>query len=204
MQRGGYTRRTLRVFACVALAALVPAGSASAATERLVFSPFGADGQVRSDLTVVARSEGGNPAYPGCDTSRQAPGAYRCFTGNVIRDPCYADPTVDSNQYYPVVVCAQSPWADSAVRIALREELPAPDLSRPSWPWALELTGGKRCIFINGATAVRHGYRLNYACGSSLFLFGTPRAGSDTWKIRQSRSATGRGMRMVAIARAWR
>ena len=71
-------------------------------------------------------------------------------------------------------------------------------------PWALELAGGARCLFGTGASNIVGGHRLNYVCSHQLFLFGSPRRSSPTWRIRASRSIDGRRMHLVAIRRAWR
>lgn len=159
----------------------------------LIYSPFARDGRVTSGLNVVARSGE-------CFTaSSKAAHTYRCITGDLLRDPCYADPLDDGS-----VVCATDPWTRTLVRIGLTDELPDP-LTTRYIPWALELLGGgRRCVVLRGATTTARGYRLNYACGRTRFLFGAPRTTTRYWTIRSSRSVKGRGMSFVKIMRAWR
>jgi hypothetical protein len=170
-------------------------------TERLVYTPFAADGSLRADLTAVNRD--GHCFTTSSQIPRQ--GVYRCITGHLLRDPCYLDPGVDPKGGSPVVICPPAPWRTGVVRIVLDGPPPgdAP-LGFGSRPWALELAGGARCLFGTGASNLAGGYRLNYVCSRHRFLFGSPRTSSATWRIRESRSTDGRRMHLVAILRAWR
>jgi len=169
--------------------------TASGATQRLVYSPFAPDGGVASGLNVVPRA---GECFTG---SSLAAGAYRCITGNLLRDPCYSEDADVAS-----VICASTPWDSSVVRVALTDTLPEPATSRGiPRAWAVELVAaGRRCRFLTGATAVVRGYRLNYACGRDRYLFGSPRTTSQTWRIRASPNVTGERMKLVTIKRAWR
>ena len=195
-------RRALLAVAGLVLALTAAVGAAGAPrTERLVYTPFAADGSLRADLTTVNRD---GRCFT---TSSQIPreGVYRCITGHLLRDPCYLDPSVDPNGGSPVVICPAAPWRTGVVRIVLDGPLPPDEpLGFGPRPWALELAGGARCLFGTGASNVVGGYRLNYACSQHRFLFGSPRTSSPTWRIRESRSTDGRRMQLVAIRRAWR
>jgi hypothetical protein len=70
-------------------------------------------------------------------------------------------------------------------------------------PCALELAGGVRHVFAEGATNVVAGRRLNYVCTRDRFGFGVPDTSHATWRIRVARDFNGRGMRKVAIRTAW-
>jgi len=184
------------LFLAAVLTGLALSGPAAAKTLRLTYTPFAADGQVRADLNVVRRD--GECFFASLKVAR----GYRCVTGNLLRDPCYADVSRDSTE----VVCAAAPWSRTLVRIALSEDLPRRDpspLAAPSY-WALVLASGARCTFISGATAVVRGFRLNYGCDDGRVLFGSPRRSSSTWRIRVARDGTGRGVRLAAIREAWR
>jgi hypothetical protein len=194
-------RRALVLVAALVMALAAAVGAAGAPrTERLVYTPFTADGSLRADLTAVNRD---GQCFT---TSSQVPrpGVYRCITGHLLRDPCYLDPSIDPSSGSPVVICPPAPWRTGVVRIALDRPLPgdAP-LGFGPRPWALELAGGARCLFGTGASNVVGGYRLNYVCSEHRFLFGSPRTSSPTWRIRASRTTDGRRMHLVAIRRAW-
>jgi hypothetical protein len=180
----------------LALAAPAPA-SAAAPTQRATYTPFAAGGALRAGLHAVDRA--GECFTTSSLIGRR--GVYRCITGNILRDPCYLDPAAAD----PTVICVADPWRRTVVRIALRDPLPADEpIGAAGRPWALELASGARCVFVTGASQLAGGYRLNYVCDRDRFLFGLPRTSAATWRIRQSASAAGRRMRLVAIARAWR
>jgi hypothetical protein len=190
-------RRALLPVAGLVMGLTAAVATGAPRTERLVYTPFAADGSLRADLTAVNRD--GDCFTTSSQVPR--PGVYRCITGHLLRDPCYLDPSGGS----PVVICPPAPGRTGVVRIALDGPLPGdPPLGSGPRPWALELAGGARCLFGTGASDVVGGYRLNYVCSQHRFLFGSPRTSSPTWRIRESRSTNGRRMRLVAIRRAWR
>jgi hypothetical protein len=194
-------RRALLPVAGLVMALTAAVATGAPPTERLVYTPFAADGSLRADLTAVNRD--GDCFTTSSQVAR--PGVYRCITGHMLRDPCYLDPSVDPAGGAPVVICPPAPWRTGMVRIALDGPLPSdPPLDFGPRPWALELAGGARCLFGTGASNVVGGHRLNYACSQHRFLFGSPRRSSATWRIRASRSVDGRRMQLVAIRRAWR
>ena len=169
-------------------------------TEQSVYTPFAIDGALRAGLKVLSKE--GECFTTSLVISR--PGVFRCITGNLLRDPCFRDPTVDEDEYFPVVLCASGPWRRTLIRIPLSEELPEDAAARHGQPWALELSDGSRCLFLTGATTVVRGYRLNYSCSRTRFLFGSPRRTDPTWRIRLSSTPEGDRMRLVRIRRAWR
>lgn len=177
-------------------ASLAPStASSTSGTQLLTYSPFAVDGRVAGGLTVVSRS---GECWIG---SEKAAGAYRCTAGNQIRDPCYASPADEES-----VVCATAPWNKTVVRITLTDALPEP--ATPDVVprvWALQLVAAnRRCSWLSGGTLVVRGLRLNYACGSNRYLFGSPRTGKRFWKIRLSHGVKGTGMRLASIKRGWR
>ncbi|MCW2993723.1 MAG: hypothetical protein JWQ18_1218 [Conexibacter sp.] len=182
------------------LAALICAPTAAAATSSRVYSPFAADGTLAPGLRA-------HPAFGGtCDTGSfviPGPTVFRCFAGDVIRDPCFAD-VAGSTAARPVVVCAESPWVKDVVRLRVRGTLDASGgAPAGAQPWALQLASGRRCTFNEGASPAMAGRRENYTCDAGRFLFGTPDRGSATWRIRQASSPRGDHLRTVAIATAW-
>ncbi len=200
----------MRLVIAVVLGALVAgpvgllASSARAAgTNVRTFSPLDADGTLRDGLSVN-RGRTTADCWTGSFVVKDA---YRCFEGNLIRDPCWLD---DRDPDVPSLLCVQSPWSRAAVRLDLVDELPEPGAGSIQTPWALELASGLRCTFLQGATGTLGGLRLNYACAKPRgrravrFLFGAPNKRRATWTIRQARDADGHGLRRVAIRVAWR
>jgi hypothetical protein len=196
------TRSAIGIGAAVVALWCASVAGAAAPTERLMYTPFAPDGSLRQSLKVTTHVGGR------CDTGSYLVarrGVYRCFDGNVIRDPCFTDAAASKASGGPVVVCVESPWATAAVSLHLDGEPSSAGQVAPGRaPWALELAGGRRCVFAEGASNVVHGRRLNYVCTGRRYLFGTPRTSRPIWRIRMSRSFSGRAWRLVAIARAWR
>ncbi len=120
-----------------------------------VFTPFHADG---TPSVPVTRTRAGT-----CWTSSVAApvrGAYRCFGGNEILDPCFV-----ASEDAAGVLCLTSPWA-TAQKLTLRAALPAdaPGLDATR-PWALELANGARCVAVTGTAPAVAGVSLAYSCG---------------------------------------
>lgn len=198
MGRRTHTAAIAATAALVLFAAL--AGAASAATKVTKYSPFAADGGLRKGLTST-RAFGGT-----CSTGSfivSGASAYRCFSGDVIRDPCYLDKAA-SNADRSVVVCVESPWATAAVRLRVAGRLRHVYAAKPGGPpWAVRLASRSRCLWIAGASALIGGRRISYACGSGNLLLGAPDRGRATWQIQQVTGPTDRAPRRVAVAQAW-
>ena len=85
---------------------------------------------------------------PGSDSVGDA---YRCFSGNGIHDPCWAD---DGSPSTPTVVCQQEPWDTSVTQFTVPSGLEPFDQNLPidrNYPWGVQLTDGERCIALQGA-----------------------------------------------------
>jgi hypothetical protein len=197
-------RRLLAITAILALTCAAVASSAVASPTRVhVYSPLDPDGTLRDGLSV---NQGRTTADCWIGSS-VVKGAYRCFEGNLIHDPCYLD---DRDPEFPSVLCVESPWSRAAVRLDVVDELPEPGKGSSQTPWALELASGLRSTFMQGATGTLGRFRLNYACSKPRghralrFLFGTPSKHRAAWTIRQARDSSGRGLRRVIVRTAWR
>jgi hypothetical protein len=127
--------------------------------------------------------------------------AWRCFVGNHIHDPCFS-----STFAFGVVVCA-TPWNDTGVEIRLSRPLPTPSShAGPSLalqPWAIETAAGAECVLSSGASAVVHGHRLNYFCGTKVGLWGFPTRTSQPWTILSAPFNATTLSHRVAIRHAW-
>ena len=169
----------------IAVAAIAGAGGALAAvllrtehTRRLpVFTP---QGRLAPEFHVSARGRG----Y--CWESSLAstePDAYRCFEGNQIHDPCFAP-----GSQATTVVCFLDPWHSVTVlRLTRRLPKTGPPVKGAPLPWAIVTTGGRRCVFLTGATALVGGQRLNYGCTDGTYLIGYPDTRQGLWTIHSVR-----------------
>src|SRR5207248_4127305 len=127
-------------------------------TQRKHYSPFDANGDIRPSLNV--RYTSGD-----CTTESFVDGradAWRCFTGHLIRDPCFESP-VETD----VVVCADSPWAHTVRHVDTSLNRSTRDVDHYGRLWGLELADGNRCVFVSGASTTVNGRRLNYFCSRS-------------------------------------
>jgi hypothetical protein len=112
-------------------------------------------------------------------------GVYRCFAGNYVLDPCWADRSGAPKQ---LVDCVLEPWTHSVTRIELTQPLAASPGGRRSI-WGLALTGGQRCLALQGAHSGFDGgrYIVNFACTNSLGLVNEPNRSRPSWTIREAR-----------------
>lgn len=192
--------RILVCAATVADLAIVAAAPSAAATVELRYTPFGPSGALRDGLRAA-------PAFGGaCMTGSfvvAGPGVFRCFVASAIEDPCYLDAAASTRDRV-VVACVSSPWSLDVLRLRVRGPLDGRyGAQATDPPWALRLASGRRCVFVTGAASVIGGRRMNYDCGRR-YLFGAPDRRAPAWRIRQALTPGGTGMRMVAIATAWR
>jgi hypothetical protein len=165
------------------LAALTLPVSALAApkTTVVVFRPW-ANGGLRSGFVISERSQGS------CFTrslSTDRPDAWRCFEGNGILDPCFAQSPQST-----AVACAESPFSKTVVLLSLKKPLsdgenPWTKMLQPKrMPWGLRLTSGDTCVFATGATDVVAGERMNYACRKTGWIIGAPDSSTAIWTAR--------------------
>ncbi len=147
----------------LAVAVLAACASARApaltATRQVHVSPVAADGKpvtgFRTTTTV---------SHAGCEPGSEAIGlAYRCFAGNELYDPCWAEraPT-------PSVLCLAQPWSVTDIRLEVDAPLSAIPPTAPSEPWGLELANGQRCELAQGAHSLFDGRVIDYYCDARL------------------------------------
>lgn len=140
------------------VAMLATRATANAATKVNYVAPVDANGDPIEGLTITRTVRGH------CETgSDSVPGpTYRCFFGNYIEDPCWADVTNPGS-----VLCMTQPWSNTAVRIYTSdlEYSAAPVPRRLGYPWGVELADGERCLAVQGAHDQFRGHVVDYSCG---------------------------------------
>ena len=139
--------------------------STDAATRRVRLSPVNANGAPAGGFRVASTA-----ASATCEPGSEAIGqAYRCFAGNSIYDPCWAEKAAT-----PTVLCLPYPWAHGDVKLLVREPLGAiPSQGRGpglAEPWGLELASGQRCVLAQGAHSMFAGRVIDYYCSTRLWL----------------------------------
>jgi hypothetical protein len=143
-------------------------------------------------------------------TSENIPGAWRCFVGNFIHDPCFTGPVREAEK---TVVCPnEGPWTGTGIEIqltcplpyeAITEEVRHEEGGTTGMPWTLELTDGSHCVLLNGASSEVAHLRFNYTCKpDNLDLYGPPDRSSSTWTIYAG-PANASQLSTVPIAIAW-
>jgi len=128
--------------------------------------------------------------------------AFRCFVGNYIHDPCFANTPLSAT----AVVCPTAWPGTPVVRIRLTKPLPPnPATGDPTRrpPWAIQLANGRWCLFLDGATSVVAGMRINYGCVGGKVLLGIPRRSSPMWTIFFAGGFNATQYQAVRIRSAW-
>jgi hypothetical protein len=179
----------------------LPAGARRAESLRTsinLYSPFTIGGQIAAGVHIKQIVHGS------CWTTSIADyraDAYRCFVGNEIHDPCFANA---ANAVF--VLCPLYMPTSPVLRIDLTKRLPATtangDPTRYS-PWALQLINARWCEILSGATGLIAGMRINYGCVGGGTLLGNPRRGAATWTIFYTAGSTGHNFQAVPIRAAW-
>lgn len=144
--------------------ATVPPGTAT-----VTFRPYTPQGKIAARVEHVARGE--------CWTTSIAapvPGAYRCFEGNKILDPCFAPAHVTTPL---TLACLAAPWSP-AVELRVVGALPKPAAPNPDGtrPWAFLLASGVRCVASTGTVPEVQNVNLAYSCtdGGNAALAAAP------------------------------
>jgi hypothetical protein len=185
--------------AIVALGGHVSAASAHAGTSIHLYAPFSGSGSA-SGLRIARTASG--YCWTTSDTDARAD-AWRCFVGNYIHDPCFAN-TSHAVQY---VLCPLSTPGSRVLRINLTKRLPkrsaaTGDPTRFA-PWAVQTTSGRWCTILPGATGLIGGLRINYGCTGGGILLGDPKRATSTWTIFYASNFNSRQFVSTSLTAAW-
>lgn len=148
--------------ACGLMLAGVSVGVASEATKIMYVAPVNRHGVPLPGWRVTSRVRGT------CDAgSDSVPGpVYRCFAGNSVLDPCWADRVEEGT-----VLCPVEPWSGELVKLTTTAGLPPSTQRVPAslgFPWAVQLSSGKRCVAVQGAHEEYDGRVVGYTCVHGL------------------------------------
>jgi hypothetical protein len=128
-----------------------------------------------------------------------AAGAYRCFAGNTILDPCFAPPQTARPSR---VACVADPWSPAVV---LHLAKPLPDdagAKSANRPWAFVLATGIRCVASTGTVPAVGGVNLPYHCSDGTSAALTGRTGA---LVHASDAAPGAAaLSSAAVRVVWR
>jgi hypothetical protein len=181
-------------------AAVTGPGAAAEQTQRVNVSPVTSAGAAVRGYRVTSHAAGAS-----CEPGSEAIGqAYRCFAGNGVYDPCWAEKAAT-----PTVLCVADPWLHTAAELKVSSPLSAipsesgastgqPSTGQPgtgqSWagePWGVQLTSGQRCLLAQGAHNSFHGQVIDYYCTSSLSLLRGLDHAPATWTARSVLAKSG-------------
>ena len=160
--------------------------SAAAASSRVTSTsvrrvrPLDAHGHLRARYAVASTRRGF------CWTTSFVNGhLYRCFQGNLIRDPCWKEAGRHS------VVCPNSPWSPRVTRLRLTKHLPASAAYGPGL-WALRLGGvGVNCVVSMGAGGLVENHPISYVCQRGWVLLGeAPNRSKPLWTMLTAKWVT--------------
>jgi hypothetical protein len=168
---------------------LAAASPAYAATKVRHYSPWDKDGN-----PVLKKYSHGSADCAGPSRYTPRADAWRCVSGTLTFDPCFASPTGDDE-----VFCVTSPFARRGYLLGALIEPSDHGKSPARSPWALQV-GKRRCTYL--LPRKRKG-APTYRCGKRLFLYGRPSAKSKTWTIGSARNSRRRGLRRVKVRAAW-
>jgi hypothetical protein len=187
--------------AACALAACGPGAGATSAdqpTRTLQVSPVTSDGAPASGYHTTSQAAGAS-----CEPGSEAIGqAYRCFAGNYVYDPCWAEKSAT-----PTVLCVTDPWQHTDVRLTVSGGLSAIPYegSAAGEPWGVQLSDGQRCLLAQGAHSLFDGRVIDYYCGQNLSLLRGLDTSAATWTAQSVAYKSGHMMRGPAerIEVAW-
>jgi hypothetical protein len=167
------------------------------ATEVIRWSPFTSAGELKPTLKVESVKLGqctdiGYTLVGGV--------AYRCGSGNGLYDACWRDGSNPTD----FVVCLGSPWDTKVTRLRSPHLLLYPGVTfdpPASYPWAIELRDGTRCVVEQGAhsgfTARGRRWIVDYGCTRRNFVL--LREGLRRGRVWQVNAA-----RLVSLQRGFR
>jgi hypothetical protein len=139
--------------------------------------------------------------------SEAVQGAYRCFAGNFVYDPCWA--AADRAATPSAVLCLTRPWDSSVTRLVSGGRLAPQDRTisgSSATPWGVQLSGGTRCVLAQGTHDLFAGKVVDYTCEDSrtVVLRGIAIDGAQ-WRVATAtRNSTGyTAGPSTLVARAW-
>lgn len=129
--------------------------------------------------------------------------AWRCSykQGAVVVDPCF----IKQYSNHKEALCLKAPWGNqSTIYIDLETPVGSPknpvalDFSR-SYPWALELVDGEKCLAVDEGKMYDH-MPIRYECEQGGQLFGSFQRCKMPWTVLREREGVAG---TVEIRKAW-
>jgi hypothetical protein len=138
-----------------------------------------------------------------CIAGAEATGnSYRCFSGNKIVEPCWAQ------KPKRFAVCLRQPWSFRLVQLKVTGGYSGHLPRKPNaLPWGVQLANGEQCLVAEGASGVVRGKRINYFCAHTHdALYGKVHKHHPVWRIRKAKPTGGghyQPVGRVGLTKAW-
>jgi hypothetical protein len=191
-------RKLIAALTVAGLIIAVPGAFAGPSTTQThIYQAFKSNGQpaIHVVRTVHGHCVGGS-------SSTDRDDAWRCFSGNLIYDPCFSSAKARGK-----LLCPAAPWKNSGVELLYTGKLTGGDKGKASTsrlPWGIETTSGLKCAFASGATNVIGHNRLNYFCTTGKNgLWGSPSRKSEPWTIYIAAESAKHLSQRIGIKVAW-
>jgi hypothetical protein len=154
-------------------------GPSTPKTAQVSISPVTSTGDPANGYRVTTHA-----AKASCSAGSEAIGqAYRCFAGNTVYDPCWAEKAAA-----PTVLCLAEPWLRTDAELRVTAPLtPIPSAEGGAGigePWGVQLANGQRCVLEQGAHSLFDGKVIDYFCSDTLFLLRGLDMAPQIWTAR--------------------
>lgn len=126
--------------------------------------------------------------------------AWRCTSDDgTTYDPCFSK-RFGSNT---LVICPESPWSGKGIQLTLSQPLNEThqvslDMST-TFPWAVELTSGDRCLSVEPKPQFAQP-PVHYQCANGVVLAGSVNRCANVWTVLKYDS---QGVSLSDVSRAW-
>ena len=166
-------------------------------TQPVFFQPWIGSGHISSDNHIASTVKGS--CWEGSIVSTRSD-AFRCIEGDVILDPCFANPY---DGYLSGMVACPIPSPDSITLINLTKRLPRISAASAGSRnvWLIILANGERCFRASEMFITPGGLRNNYKCRTGD-LYGNLQHTGHTWTIFEQRHGSP-NMTLVPVAKAY-
>jgi hypothetical protein len=105
-------------------------------------------------------------------------GAFRCFAGNVVYDPCWMQHSASV-----AVLCPLSPWSHKVVRLRISQLDSYPEDRNGNFPWGIRLANGYHCVAAQGTHDRFHGRVVDYVCSHRVALLRPINRRHKSWTV---------------------
>lgn len=171
------------------------AGAYAEDTQLKLYRPYGeAEGQIVPRATITLQGQ--------CSEQSQLivrEDAWRCIADQKIYDPCFSQ----ENPTLHTLICPSTPWTEDSVQIEVtgplnEEQRVSLDMSR-TFPWAIELHNGARCIAVTPGQ-LYDSMSVRYQCSGDNQLLGYVQRCKPEWTMLEK---TAEGVRTVSLKKVW-